>query len=85
MVRTQISLEEEQKRRLDREAARTGRSLSDLIREAVDQVYPEALDLESALSAIDAAAGAWADRSEEEAVPAGRVYVERMRKGRPLA
>ena len=39
MQRTQISLTAEERRALDEEAARTGRSISALIRDAVEIVY----------------------------------------------
>lgn len=84
MIRTQISLEEGQKRRLDREAERTGRSLSDLIREAVDASFPDAADPDVAAALIKSALGAWADRPVSEAAADGRAYVEQLRKGRRL-
>ncbi len=84
MVRTQISLEESQKKRLDEESARTGRSISDLIREAISIRFPETIDTEEALAIIRSSAGAWAGRDPEDDVD-GETYVERMRSGRRLS
>lgn len=80
MQRTQISLTDEDRRALDAEAARTGRSISALIRDAVAQVYGSGRDAEEDLRAIEAASGAWADR-----VVDGAEYVEELRSGRRLA
>lgn len=75
MVRTQITLTTEQKRRLDQRAAETGLSMSELVRRAVDEVYGrQQRSLEADLAAIDAAFGAWKDRDFD-----GEEYVERLR------
>ena len=76
MDRTQIYLSEAEARALDREAARTGRSRSQLIREAVDQVYLGESGGE-ALAVLDSTAGAWKGRRE-----AGARYVGRLRRAR---
>jgi len=79
MVRTQISLTELEKRTLDALSAHTGRSLSSLIRSAVDAMYLGDRGIEADLAAIEHAAGAWADRDFD-----GAEYVERLRSGRRL-
>lgn len=84
MIRTQISLEESQKQRLDEESKRTGRSISDLIREAVTMRYPEVMDTEQALAIIRGSAGAWAGRDPKDDID-GETYVERLRSGRRLS
>ncbi len=76
MDRTQIYLSEAEARALDREVARTGRSRSQLIREAVDRVYLGESGGE-ALAVLDSTAGAWKGRREE-----GARYVGRLRRGR---
>ncbi len=80
MKRTQISLTDEDRRVLDAEAKRTGRSISALIREAVGQVYGSRRETESDLRAIDQALGAWDGRESD-----GAGYVEQIRSGRRLA
>ena len=79
MRRTQISLTDSDRRALDAEAARTGRSISALIRDAVEQVYGSGRDAEEDVRAIDAAVGTWADRTVD-----GAGYVEALRSGRRL-
>lgn len=80
MLRTQISLTAVQRRALDAEATRTGRSVSALIRDAVDAMYGPTRALDDDLAAITNAAGAWPDRSED-----GAAWVQRLRSGRRLA
>ena len=79
MQRTQISLSAEDRSLLDAEAARTGRSISALIREAVVRTYGKHSDTDEDLRAINAAFGAWDDRDLD-----GEAYVERLRSGRRL-
>jgi len=79
MQRTQISLTEDERRLLDQEAARTGRSISALIREAVDRVYGRDRSIDARLRAIDRAFGGWADDGRE-----GERFVESLRSGRRL-
>jgi predicted DNA-binding protein len=63
MVRTQIYLTEEQKRRLEQMAAATGKRQSDLIREALDGYLADQQprDWQDALEAVR---GMWADRDD---------------------
>ncbi|MFV0407910.1 MAG: ribbon-helix-helix protein, CopG family [Propioniciclava sp.] len=79
MLRTQISLTLEERRLLDVEAARTGRSISALIRDAVSRTYGSGRDADADLRAIDAALGAWNVRGVD-----GAAYVERLRSGTRL-
>jgi hypothetical protein len=76
MLRTQISLTAEERRLLDTEAARTGRSISALIRDAVSKTYSSGRDADSDLRAIDAALGTWGERDVD-----GEAYVEHIRSG----
>lgn len=76
MNRTQISLTAQERRLLDAEAARTGRSMSALIRDAVVRTYGSQRDTDADLRAIDAALGAWESRDVD-----GQGYVERLRSG----
>ncbi|MFT4259235.1 ribbon-helix-helix protein, CopG family [Microbacterium sp.] len=76
MQRTQISLTAEDRSVLDAEAARTGRSISALIRDAVAQTYGFRQDIEQDLRAIEVATGAWADRRVD-----GEAYVQGLRSG----
>lgn len=75
MHRTQITLTDAQYARLRDESARTGRSLAELIRLALDERY-EPLSEGDRLRLLDNAFGAWAERQET-----GAEYVERVRSG----
>lgn len=76
MQRTQISLTAEERRLLDQEATRTGRSISALIRDAVTMVYSPGRDLDADLRTIAVATGAWASRDVD-----GAGYVHSLRSG----
>lgn len=80
MLRTQISLTPEERNALNAASARTGRSISALIRDAVEAAYMEQRSSEDDLSAMRQAFGAWADDG-----PDGRTWVDRLRSGSRLA
>lgn len=74
--RTQIYLSKREKAALTRAAKETGRTRSQLIREAIEARYltSQADDL---IAALERTAGLWADWAET-----GEAYVERIRSGR---
>jgi enoyl-CoA hydratase/carnithine racemase len=78
LLRTQISLSQEEREMLDRVAAETGRSISALIRDAVEQVYGRSIDDD--LASMRRAFGTWKGRTED-----GAAYVDRLRSGRRLS
>lgn len=79
MQRTQISLTDEDRRLLDEVAARTGRSIAALIRDAVKLTYGSEPAAEEDLLAMRRGFGTWQDRSLD-----GAAYVEQLRTGRRL-
>jgi len=68
--RMQITLDDRQYERLNREAQRTGASLAELIRRAVDRAYGAELTVDEKLRIVDATAGAlgdgWGTRKDTE-------------------
>jgi hypothetical protein len=76
--RTQITLTDAQYEHLCRESKRTGLSIAELIRRAVDEKYGRS-SVEEMLAAIDASFGAWADRDDWE-YEDGAAYVEAIRE-----
>jgi hypothetical protein len=76
MVRTQLYLDDAVYRRLRQLARRQGRTLSDLVRDALAKMYgrPAADEREASLRAIE---GLWRDRDD---IPDSTEYVRRLRR-----
>ena len=72
--RTQITLTDAQYERLRRESERTGSSLAELVRRALNLAY--GTPIEGADDALEASFGAWCDRDFD-----GASYVESLRRG----
>ena len=79
MLRTKISLTGDERRLLDAESARTGRSIAALIRDAVDIVYGQTRSADDDITAMRRAFGSWRDRELD-----GAVWVEMLRSGSRL-
>ena len=81
MKRTQIYLDDQQRRKLERVARRTRRSVSDLIREAIDARYA-ATPREDFLEALRGGVfGVWKERTD---LGTSDAYVRRRRRGSRL-
>jgi len=76
MQRTQISLPSDERRALDSAAARTGRSIAALIRDAVQAVYGTERSSDDDLAAMRRAFGSWKDRDLD-----GAEWVDALRSG----
>lgn len=77
--RTQIYLTRAEATALDREAKRTGRTRSHLIREAIDDRYLVGQQPDELCAGLRAAFGAWKDRTMS-----GAEFVESLRTGARL-
>jgi len=75
VTRTQIYLSDSEAAALDRESQLSGRTKSQLIREAIDAVYLKTADATTLERALKASAGAWKRRET------GAAYVDRVRGG----
>jgi hypothetical protein len=76
MQRTQIYLSEDDHRLLEKLARESGRTKSQLIREAIARAYLHEESPDRLLGALRASAGAWRRRVD------GKRYVEGLRRGR---
>jgi hypothetical protein len=77
MERTQIYLTRRESAALAKAAKATGRTRSQLIREAIEARYLASMDAAAWGAALEDSAALWADRAET-----GEAYVERLRSGR---
>lgn len=78
MRRTQIYLDDGQRRKLDRVAKRTHRTVSDLIREAIDARYGAAPKEDFLQALIAGAFGVWKDRTDLGTTDR---YIRTLRRG----
>ncbi len=79
MARTQISLTGEERRLLDAAAARTGKSISALIRDAVQTVYGAGRSSDDDLATMRRTFGSWRHHDLD-----GAEWVETLRSGSRL-
>jgi len=77
MERTQIYLTRREAAALERAARETGRTRSQLIREAIGARYLTSQDEDETAAVLAETSGLWVDREET-----GEQYVERLRSGR---
>ena len=80
MQRTQISLTVDERQLLNAESVRTGRSISALIREAVDAVYGTHRSSADDLAVMGDAFGSWGNTEID-----GEAWVEQRRSGSRLS
>ena len=64
--RTQIYLTAEESAALERASIETGKTRSQLVREAIDEKYGSRRSLEEFMAALDAARGAWKEEPGED-------------------
>jgi len=93
--RTQIYLTAEESAALERASIETGKTKSQLIREAIDEKYGSRRSLEEFMAALDAARGAWKEEPGEDrsaylkdlrrADLAKQRYLERIGRELPVA
>ena len=76
MIRTQLYLDEELHRRLRETAARQGRTVSELVREAVARSFG-VTDVDERIATLDRAASLWRDRDE---LGDTHAYVRQLRR-----
>jgi len=79
MLRSQISLTRAERSALDAAAARTGRSVSALIRDAVDAIYVAKRSSDDDVATMRRAFGSWRDRELDSAS-----LIDRLRSGSRL-
>ena len=79
MLRTQISLTEHDRQVLDEAAARSGRSIAALIRDAVHVVYGAPSQVVDDLDVLASTSGVWVGRTGSAADE-----VDRLRSGRRM-
>jgi predicted DNA-binding protein len=83
--RTQIYLTPDENAALERESIKTGKTKSQLIREAIDEKYGTSRSLDEFMAALNGAFGLWANPEGEAAVKAihaGRRAEERQTRRR---
>ncbi len=78
-MRTHVWLTERERRALDAAARRTGRSISSLIRDAVEAVYGTKRTTENDLAVMRRAFGSWKDDDRD-----GTAWAEHLRSGSRL-